>query len=364
MRLLRPRTLLALLITALLAAACSHPVEIIGDGDVLSDTGTRDCTLADHTAGSSNCTENLIVGEYDETYTAVPAPGWHFHRWVNYCVEAADNTCSFEVGADIVAAAEGLTAAPLVAVFRPDVITGFDSLFIGHSFFRPFAEGMPFHAANAGFTDHTQDVVFAGGANGAPEALWNNAAKRAEIQGILDGGDVELFGMTYHPDYPTMTGYRLWFDYALDRNPDTRFFVALPWLPGPASYTAGQYSTTWHAAHEGSWHDFLDDLRAEYPSVDIYGIPYGQAAVELFELYDAGQLPDVDSLISGSGDAIFRDQLGHADDILVELGRLVWLRAIYGVDLSSYAHDPGYSVDLLELADAIMDEHDPAYDAP
>lgn len=335
-----------------------------GRADVVSETGTRDCSLADHAAGSPNCTENLIVGEYDETYTASPAAGWHFHRWVNYCTQAAGNTCSLEIEANLVAAAEGLTAPPLVAIFRPNVITGFDSLFMGHSFFRPFAEGMAFHAPNAGFTEHTQDVVFAGSENGAPEALWNNAAKRAEIQGILDGGDVELFGMTYHPDYPTMTGYQLWFDYALGRNPDTRFFVALPWLQLPASHTAGQYSTAWHAFHEGSWHDLLDGLRAEYPGVDIYGIPYGQAAVELVELYEAGLLPDVDGLISGSGDAIFRDQSGHADDILIELGRLVWLRAIYGVDLSGYAHDPGYTVDLLAIADAIMDEHDPAYNAP
>ncbi len=46
------------------------------------------------------------------------------------------------------------------------------------------------------------------------------------------------------------------------------------------------------------------------------------------------------------------------------LGRLVWLRAIYGVDLSSYACDPGYTVDLLAIADTIMDEYDSAYDAP
>ena len=56
--------------------------------------------------------------------------------------------------------------------------------------------------------------------------------------------------------------------------------------------------------------------------------------------------------------------MGHADDILVELGRLVWLRAIYGVDLSTYPYDPGYTADLLAIADAIMDEHDPVYNAP
>jgi len=365
MRTKRTRLLLALLATILVAAACSHPIEIVGEGDVISATGTRDCTLADYDAGAANCTENAIVGEYDETYTGVAALGWHFHRWDNYCPDATDNTCSIQVDAEIIDAAQGLTGPPLVAIFRPDVITGFDSLFIGHSFFRPFADGMTFHAANAGFTDHTQDTVFAGGANGAPEALWNNASKRAQIQAALDSGDVDLFGMTAHTDYPTLTGYHLWFDYALEQNPDTRFFLALPWLPYPATYTAGDYSSAWHTTHETTWHvGLLDALRAEYPGVDIYGIPYGQAAVELYDLYDAGQLPDVETLTSSSDDSIFNDSLGHADDILVELGRLVWLRAIYGVDLETYDYDPGYTVDLLAIADAIMDEHDPAYDAP
>ena len=361
----RPQRLfLAVLATALLAVACNHPIEIVGEGDVTSASGTRDCTLADYTAGSPNCTENDIVGEYDETYTGVAATGWHFHRWVNYCINATSNSCSLEVESDLVAAAQGQTVPPLVAIFRPDVITGFDSLFIGHSFFWPFAQGMPFHATNAGFVDHDQDLVTSGGASGTPEALWNNPTKRAQIQSVLDGGDVDLFGMTYHPAYPTLTGYRLWLDYALEQNPDTRFFLALPWLTDPGTYTANAYSSTWHAFHAAIWHDLLDDLRAEYPNIDIYGIPYGQAAVELYELYDAGQLPDVDSLVSSTGDAIFSDSFGHADDILVELGRLVWLRAIYGVDLSTYAYDPGYETDLIALADAIMDEHDPAYDAP
>jgi hypothetical protein len=358
------RRLAATLATVLLAAACSQPIEIIGQGDVVSGSGTRDCSLEDHEAGAADCTENIVTGAYDETYYGEARPGWHFHRWINYCTGAVDNSCSFDIPANLVEQAFGETVPPLVAVFRPDVITGFDALFIGHSFFVPFAYGMATDAPAAGFTDHTQSVVFSGGASGAPEALWNNTTKRTQIQGILNGGDVELFGMTYHPSYPSLTGYRNWIDEALAANPDTRFFVALPWLPDPGSYDAGVYRATWQAAHTTLFHNLLDDLRAEYPGVDIYGIPYGQAAVELYSLYDAGQLPDVDTLVSGTGDAIFRDSFGHPDDILVELGRLVWLRAIYDVDLSSYDYDPGFATDLKAIADAIMDGHDPAYDAP
>jgi hypothetical protein len=52
------------------------------------------------------------------------------------------------------------------------------------------------------------------------------------------------------------------------------------------------------------------------------------------------------------------------DDILIDLGRLVCLNAIYGIELTTYAHDPGYNADLKGIARGIMDAHDPAYDAP
>ncbi|MEZ5244531.1 MAG: hypothetical protein R2707_05480 [Acidimicrobiales bacterium] len=159
---LRLRRLAVTLAVGLLAAACSQPIEIIGQGDVVSESGARDCSFEDHQTGAPNCTDNVITGAYDETYRAEARPGWHFHRWASYCTEATDNTCSFDISADVVAQAFGQSVPPLVAVFRPDVVTGFDSLFIGHSFFVPFADGMAIHAPDAGFTDHTQSVVFSG----------------------------------------------------------------------------------------------------------------------------------------------------------------------------------------------------------
>jgi hypothetical protein len=41
----------------LLNFACNHPIEIIGDGDVTSTTGTRNCYLEDFKAGKENCTK-------------------------------------------------------------------------------------------------------------------------------------------------------------------------------------------------------------------------------------------------------------------------------------------------------------------
>ena len=240
---------------------------------------------------------------------------------------------------------------------------GFNSLFIGHSFFRPFAQGMPSYVSAAGITGHTQSIVFSGGATGAPEALWNNASKRAEIQAVLDTGNVELFGMTYHPTYGTTQGYENWIDYALARNPTTRFFVALPWLTTPANFNTATYASLWNGFNEGAWQTFIDSIRALYPNVDIFSIPYGKSAVELHLLQDANNLPDAPNLQGNASNSIFTDNLGHAGDILVDLGRLVWLNAIYDVDLANYSYGPSYNTDLHAVAKAIMDGHDPAYDA-
>ena len=46
---------LAVLLTAAVAAiffiSCSHPIVIVGDGDVMSASGERDCLLEDFLAG-------------------------------------------------------------------------------------------------------------------------------------------------------------------------------------------------------------------------------------------------------------------------------------------------------------------------
>ncbi|MEM9257443.1 MAG: hypothetical protein AAGA91_18535 [Pseudomonadota bacterium] len=352
------------LVLPVLLAACSHPLEIIGQGDLLSSTGQRDCLLEDFQSAQTSCTENMVTHGYQETYYGVPRNGWYFHRWANYCGDALDNACAFDVPGSAVEPFYGATAPPLVAIFRPEVVTGYRSLLIGHSFFNPFALQLPEHASRAGFVDHDQTRFFSGGGTGTPEAFWNNAGKRADIQAVLDVGDIELFGMTYHPQYPSMTGYLNWVRYALDKNPDTRFFIAMPWTPNATTFSAQQYHNIWAAILPGVCHSIVDQLRAEFPGVDVFCVPYGQAASELYSLWHAGQLPDVQAALSSTQDSIFNDFLGHADDILVELGSLVWLRAIYGVDLASYDYEPGYTTDLKGIATEIMDAHDLAYNNP
>ena len=86
--------------------------------------------------------------------------------------------------------------------------------------------------------------------------------------------------------------------------------------------------------------------------------------MELRRMFEAGDLPDVSSLQGSSDDALFVDYKGHAGQILKDLGELIWLNAIYGVDLDKYAYDPGYQTDLKAIAKSIMDEHNARYNGP
>ncbi len=98
--------------------ACSHPIEIVGEGDVLSATGTRTCLLEDFQAKKENCTRNIVHGEYTETYYAEPRDGWQFDQWLNYCTDAVNNECAFNIPSDAVQKNWGATLPPLVAVFK------------------------------------------------------------------------------------------------------------------------------------------------------------------------------------------------------------------------------------------------------
>jgi hypothetical protein len=106
----------ALLFVGLLGA-CSHPLEPVGEGDILSASGNRDCLLEDYQAGKENCTKNLVIGEYRETYFAQARPGWRFERWENQCEDVEENQCSFNFSGKEVEGAWGHTLPALRAIF-------------------------------------------------------------------------------------------------------------------------------------------------------------------------------------------------------------------------------------------------------
>lgn len=374
------KTTFAVLGLSLLLLGCRHPLLIVGEGDITSSDSRYGCTLEEFQAGATNCVDNVVSTEYKLTYFGDARPGWHFHRWGNYCGSRVTNDCPFpDVGAAQVAQFAGASVPPLWAIFRPDVITGHKSLFMGHSLFDPFAQGMLDYSAAAGFADHIQDTRYWPGALGAPQSIWADAGRRAQIQDILDEGDTELFGMAYHPEHTSYAGYLNWTRYALKQNPDTRFFISIAWPRNPAFYPVGEYASEWSDDWHPRAHAMIDQLRADFPGVDFYCIPLGQSAVELDGLFANGDLA-VDGVTQRtrltSSDpfhsSVFLDYRGHPDSMLLQLGRLVWLKAIYGVDLSTYTYRPplinpehaAFSTDLEGIAQTIVDNHDPAYSSP
>jgi len=105
-----------------LITACSHPIEIQGEGDVMSASGDRNCSLEDFQTAQDNCTKNYAIGAYEETYTPIPRDGWKFDRWATYCTTATapNYECSFDVDAAAVRTVWGKTMPPLQAVFTVD----------------------------------------------------------------------------------------------------------------------------------------------------------------------------------------------------------------------------------------------------
>jgi alkaline phosphatase D len=101
-----------------MAASCSHPLEIYGEGDITSASGNRDCSLEEFQASDPNCTGNFVVGAYSETYTATPRPGWVFQGWRTYCEHNSLTTqCSFSQPAAMVRSYWFRPVPPLRAAF-------------------------------------------------------------------------------------------------------------------------------------------------------------------------------------------------------------------------------------------------------
>ncbi|MDE0952719.1 MAG: hypothetical protein OSA45_15745, partial [Halioglobus sp.] len=102
------RTLSALILL-IFVTACSHPLEIAGDGDINSSTGENDCLLEDQPCG------NYVLGNYDVTYIAQPRAGWFFSEWEG-CGDQHPH-CSFNIPGNIVNLFWGETTPALKAVF-------------------------------------------------------------------------------------------------------------------------------------------------------------------------------------------------------------------------------------------------------
>jgi hypothetical protein len=297
-------------------------------------------------------------------------------------VNAPDYEEPTDAGADnvyeiTVSASDGTASASLGLVITVADLAGDKMVFMGNSFFRPYADHFGMMAADAGFPDHADTGVFAGGDKGVPKYLWSdpseaNQENKQLIQAALDEGGIDVFGMTGSDISQSATpteGYSEWIAYALQNNPDVDILISVPTIDFPADWQ--QRAEEFGVADIHELYAFfvdemmnktlIDSLREEFPSTHIFSIPTGKAAKVLARMYQDNMLLD-DVLPRGPyEESLFTDEKGHQGKIIVETGTLMWLNGLYGVDLSSNDFDTGFDTDLPTIAAEIMQQHDPNY---
>jgi hypothetical protein len=81
---------------AMLLAACKHPLEVQGRGDIIETAaGVRGCSLEEFQAGVGRCRNNTVNGDEDAVYRALPRPGWRFSHWEGGCAQdSAGQDCN------------------------------------------------------------------------------------------------------------------------------------------------------------------------------------------------------------------------------------------------------------------------------
>lgn len=249
---------------------------------------------------------------------------------------------------------------------------GYNMLLIGNSFFRPYAEKLDDLAVDAGFVDHTSELIFRGGENGRPINFWNDnqTQEHLDIKAALDQGDIDIFGMTagHDPD-DRIEGHRAWIDYALQSNPDVEIFIAIPQIDFPENWDSLAQVNGFNSIFE--FYDYavntivhdsmVNQLRVEFPNTNIFTVPTGWSSKNLAKMKMDGLLLDDIGYFGPIETSLFTDSKGHQGQIIRETGSLVWLSSLYGVDLSTYDYDTGFNTDLHAVAKDIVDSHDPEY---
>lgn len=110
-------------LSVLLVVGCSHPLEIVGEGDIESSTGANDCALEEQPCA------NYVTGDYNVTYTAAPREGWNFVGWEGCGVQFPE--CSFNIPALYVDQNWFQTMPTLRAVFVEGLGPGVPGIRVG-----------------------------------------------------------------------------------------------------------------------------------------------------------------------------------------------------------------------------------------
>ncbi|MEC8734897.1 MAG: hypothetical protein VXX86_07960 [Planctomycetota bacterium] len=266
----------------------------------------------------------------------------------------------------------GLVAGSSVAqetTTPPVAAPGARCLFAGHSFFCPVAIQFDHLARTNEVPGHSARLVFRGGQAGTAGALWRSPTARAEVEAILAQGDVELFGLTpgLADDADSLA---LWFDLALSHNPDTRFFIGIPWAIGGQRTDTAMFDRMIEGYAE-TGRPVVEELRRRYPDQRIDYLVYGKMAPVMKQRMESGDLPDLEVMVARDRSGLFSDNgLGHAGPMLIELCALTWMQALYDrppgrLELRDYRSDvPGMVEEVMAYNRGFRPAAIPATPAP
>ena len=246
----------------------------------------------------------------------------------------------------------------------------YNVLYIGHSFGRIFAQTLQDYAHTAGFTNHSQFIEVSGGASGAPDALWADDGHRENIKAYLDTGEIdvlimiccslEFIGQQPHLGISNFTDEAIhnFTSYAVEQNPDTRIGLSMPWKDFPGDYeNASEFAANSTLDIWPYWVNLSQDLSSEFPNNEIFTFHHGAVAYELREMFEAGELEgDIEQLQGPKQTSVFTDAKGHAGQIMIDTGTLIWLHAVHGFEPLDMPEFTQWNTDIRVISDSVLND--------
>jgi len=252
------------------------------------------------------------------------------------------------------------------------------SIFLGHSFFKPATNDIAVLAPYTEHNRHTQYGQFAGGTNGDVGSLWRNTGDNELSKAEIKKGGVELVAVTWHSDTldNEIADYVDWIDLTLQYNASTfeTFAIQSVWGSASVSTTYADIRDTQDVINL-EINAIVEELRVLYPDLTILNMPVGEAMPRLWALYEQGQLgPEIwgVQIIGNRANSLQTDTIGHPGDIMEDVQGLIWHQTLYPeTDVRTLTNIPTYqntwTYDIRQLAYEIWQDESNAHrynDAP